>query len=446
MGDVFALLMRRILIWAPIFFVVLSISVYSYVTSPVFYRATTRVLVSRGERESSLNPRVRYLQWEEEVASEVETVFSQPVLEMAEMALAEAGIRDPRGEPVRMPPGQISAGPVRGSNVLEILYQNRDPDLAREGVAAITEAYMEYRRATRSAPEMDDYFRSQIAAVRTTLEDLGQERRNLLQQAGLASLTEQRAETVNLMGSVRSQLVRTREQTAYAKSRLDALRGYRASDLSDVDYIPVFAGNEQRTDVGIRRLADVMIDLRSRENELASRYTENYPPLREVRNQIQGQRVLIGEAADRYESVLKALLTTWQARERQLNNELQALEYELSHYPDREARLTQLNLEISAIQGNYRQLVSEYAAAGIQNASAPSWTVRLYASPSDPIRIHTGDLIRTLVIPLFALVISLGLAFIVDTLDPAVKTAGEAERIFRAPVLASVNRIGGGRK
>lgn len=443
MGDIVGLLSRRVWIWAPIFGVVLAISVYGYAKSPVFYRSTTRVLVSRGERESSLNPRVRYLQWEEEVASEVETVFSQPVLEMAEMALSEAGIRDPRGEPVRLPAGQISAGPVRGSNVLEILYQNKDPDLAREGVAAITEAYMEYRRATRSAPEMDDYFRSQISSVRASLDDLGEERKNILQQAGLASLTEQRAETVNLLGSVQNQLVRVREQKAYAKSRLDALRGFRASGLSDVEYIPVFAADDTRNDIGMRALADALVNLRTRENELASRYTDSYPPLREVRNQIEGQRILIEEAADVYESTLVAVLGTWQAREQQLNDELQALEFELSHYPDREARLTQLNLEISTLQGNYRQLVTEYSAAGIQHAAAPSWVVKLYGSPTEPTRIHTGDLIRTLVIPLFALVISLGMAFIVDTLDPSVKTAGEAERIFRAPVLASVSRVGG---
>ena len=43
---------------------------------------------------------------------------------------------------------------------------------------------------------------------------------------------------------------------------------------------------------------------------------------------------------------------------------------------------------------------------------------------------------------LFALVVGFGLAFIVDALDPSVKTAREAERIFEAPVIASVARIG----
>ena len=130
------------------------------------------------------------------------------------------------------------------------------------------------------------------------------------------------------------------------------------------------------------------------------------------------------------------------AREAELLAELAVLERELGAYPDQEERLSHVDREIRALENNYDQLVSGYAASDIQNASAPSWNVRIFAVASEPFRFHTGDLIRTLVVPLFALVVGFGLAFIVDALDPSVKTAREAERIFEAPVIASVARIG----
>ena len=76
-GEFLAMLSRRRWIWFPLFLIVLGISVVNYLRAPVFYRSTTKVLVSRGERESSLNPRMRFLRWEEELGSEVETILTK---------------------------------------------------------------------------------------------------------------------------------------------------------------------------------------------------------------------------------------------------------------------------------------------------------------------------------------------------------------------------------
>jgi uncharacterized protein involved in exopolysaccharide biosynthesis len=184
------------------------------------------------------------------------------------------------------------------------------------------------------------------------------------------------------------------------------------------------------------------VELQARENELASRYTDNYPQLKEIRAQIEGHKKLVATAADRYERVLLADMDNWLARQTQLEREFDSMDEELIRYPAREARLSQINLEISALQENYRQLMNGHTAAGIQNVSAPSWNVRLYQSASDPSRVHTGDLIRTLIVPLFALLLGFGVSFVVDTMDPTVKTVHEAEEIFGAPVLATIGRMG----
>lgn len=436
------MLSRRRWIWIPLFLLVLAISVFNYLTAPVFYRSTTKILVSRGERESSLNPRIRYLRWEEEVGSEMETVLSQPVLEFAESILRDAGIRAQNGGEIDIRPDDITTAPVRGSNVLRVLYQSRDPELAREGVRAVTEAYMGYRRATRTTPEMDFFFRDEIDRVEDALSDLSEKKKTILKDAGIAQISEQRLETLGIVRIVRTSLVNAREELVFARSRMEALRKFRESGSSDVAYIPIFGTGEQRNDTGMRQLVDAMVGLQTEENELAVRYTDDHPRLIEIREQIQGQKALIDEAAARYEEVLSAQADQWRARQAHLEKELADLEAELQGYPEREAELLQVNLELAAQEANYRRLMAEYTSSGIQNASAPNWQVRLYQEPSPPARVHTGDLIRTLVIPIFALIVGLGLALVVDGLDPSIKTVGEAERIFGAPVLASVGRVG----
>ncbi len=442
LGEFLAVLMRRKLIWIPIFCIVLALSLYTYMTSAVYFESHTKLLVSRGERESSLNPRVYFLQWEEELASEVETVYSEPVRVIAERKLLEADFTDVNGDPLKIIPADLSAAPVRGSNVLEIVYKATVPDHAVRCVTALTEAYMEYRKATKGIPEVDGYFRTRLQEVRAALDERTDEKKRILQSAGVADIDEQRLETIEVFGDVRLSLVKVREQLAFAGARLQALRDFRDSGLSHIEYIPIFMGDELRDDGALTRLVETMIDLQTRETQLESRYTATNPLLLEVREQIEGHRRLIREAADRYEGVLLAKLETWQARETLLADEAAALEEELRAYPERASELERVDVEISALETDYQRLINESTVAGIQNASAPSWNVRLYASASQPKRLQTGDVIRTLVVPIFALLIAVGLAFAVDGMDPSVKTVTEAEAIFDAPVLASVARVG----
>jgi uncharacterized protein involved in exopolysaccharide biosynthesis len=433
-------LARRRLIWIPIFLIVLVIAVTTYFSSPVTYRSSTKVLIRRGERESTLNSRVRVVSWQEELASEVQTVFSDIVLQRADSLLAEEGVRTKSGRPLEIQPGQISARPIEGSNVLLLLYQNREPELAKKGVEALTRAYVEFRNYDRAAPEVEGFFRGEIASIQDALRDLTQQRRQILVDAGLASFTEQRQETVDLYGSVRQALIQASDEVAYESARLEAFRRLREEGVAGGDYVPVLGSDESRNDVEIRRLVDQLAELKIKANELRSRYTDDHPFVSEVLDQIEGQRELIQEGADRYERALEAQLIALEARESHLRSQVLGLTSELDVFPGREAELTDVNMQIAALEDNYRQLLNEYMAAGIQTASSPSRAVTPYALASSPIAVRTGDLIRTLVLPLFALVVAFGLAFIVDSLDPTVKTAREAERILGAPVLASVTR------
>jgi len=52
-------------------------------SSPTDYRSIGKVAIRRGEQESVLQPGRRVSNWEEEIATEVQVVRSQPVAERA---------------------------------------------------------------------------------------------------------------------------------------------------------------------------------------------------------------------------------------------------------------------------------------------------------------------------------------------------------------------------
>jgi len=443
LGDLVGLLVRRWLVWLPLFLVVLSISVFQFLSATQRYQSTVNVLVSRGERESSLTPRVRVVSWEEEIASEVQTVYSEIVRQRAATILADSGYVADDGSLLEVSRDQMYVGPVQSSNVIEILFRHTQPEVARHGVAAIAEAYRMYVAERRATPEVDDYFQRYISAVRDSLQAATARRQQLLEEANLGSLSEQRLETVNLMGSIKTSLIRIRELVARQNARIEAVSTIRQSGDAGVDAVPYFSDDLRvENDGGIRRLIDGLVELEARENELQSRFTDRHPELREVRDQIAGQRILIKAAAGRYQDTLESERDELVARERQLAADLAELEGELGTFPRQEAALARVNLEIATLEDQYQQLIEGHTSAGIQNASAPARSVTLYSSASRPVAARRGDIVRTLIVPAFALVVAMGLAFVVDALDPSVKTLREAEESLDAPVLAAVAESG----
>jgi uncharacterized protein involved in exopolysaccharide biosynthesis len=442
-GDLVALLVRRWVIWLPIFAVVLGISVYQYLSVTPRFQSKVNMLVSRGERESSITSRVRVVSWEEEIASEVQTVYSEIVRNRASLILADSGLVAGDGDLIEVSQDQMYVGPVQSSNVIEILFRHERAEVAEQGVAAIAEAYRQFVAERRATPEVDDYFNRRIAGVQDSLQVAAGRRQQILEEANLGSLTEQRLETVNLMGSIRSSLLRIRELVARQDARIEAVAAVQRTGEVGVDVVPYFADDLRvENDGGIRRLIDGLVELEARENELRSRFTDRHPDLREVRDQIAGQRILVKTAAGRYQKTLESELEELQARQRQLEADLVDFEAELGSYPRQESALARANLEIATLEDQYQQLIEGHTSAGIQNASAPARSVTLYSSPSAPVSARRGDLVRTLIMPAFALVVALGLAFMVDALDPSVKTMREAEDALDAPVLAAVAESG----
>src|ERR1051326_8004889 len=123
--DFLRVVFRRKWIILAIFAITTGIVILVNATSPVYYESTASVLVSRGEKEGLFEPGYKLLPREEDIASEVELVSSDPVLRRAQADLDQRRARAAR------PPFRIKAGGVYGavkgaSNVIEVNYRDRN--------------------------------------------------------------------------------------------------------------------------------------------------------------------------------------------------------------------------------------------------------------------------------------------------------------------------------
>ena len=160
--DFLSVLFRRRWIIGTVFAVTTLTVLGINFSQPLFYESTGKVIVKRGVRDNIMQGYARTLSWEEELASEVETVKSGAVLGIAQEYLdAQRAVRGLAT--TRIAVERIEASVVGESNVIAMSYQDRKPETALEVTDAVIHAYMQYRKNEYTLKFPKEFFDSEIA-------------------------------------------------------------------------------------------------------------------------------------------------------------------------------------------------------------------------------------------------------------------------------------------
>src|SRR5690348_4368908 len=191
-------------------------------TTPLMYSSTGRVLVFRGERESSLTPGRQIMSdWEQDLGSEMEVVKSEPVLDEARAQLAKQ--RGPGGRSLALDATQIDVEVLGKSNVLGIGYSDRDPAVARTTCAALLAAYMDYRQNKMTLDRPERFFQAAGARVDADIAAKMDERRRIAQETGVTDPGEQSRAWMSLLGVLQARRTEDAGAVAEAQTAYDAM-------------------------------------------------------------------------------------------------------------------------------------------------------------------------------------------------------------------------------
>ena len=184
-------------------------------------------------------------------------------------------------------------------------------------------------------------------------------------------------------------------------------------------------------------LRDKIYDLSLQESELQSRYTDEYPPLREIRLQKQ-------EAAQ----ALTGLPSTQATSESAVPAGSPAgngskLADELAKLNDQEYQLAQLERSVELLEGKYRMHVEKLEQARVNDAlsrdkisnvkqAQEATLVRKPDSPNKRLLFALGLILATSG--------AIGLAFLSEALDQTLRTTDQVESQLGLPVLLSLPR------
>ncbi|MGH7742495.1 MAG: hypothetical protein ACRENS_10795, partial [Candidatus Eiseniibacteriota bacterium] len=199
--------------------------------TPQVYMSDGRVLVRRGEQESSLTPYRQVVNdWEADLASEIEVAKSDAVLLRARALLkAEAGDR----RPLDIDEKQVDAQVIGKSTVVAIAYQDRDPKVAQKVCDALLRAYIDYRENTLSLTYPKGFFEGEIGKVRHELDEWMEHRRAFADSNHLADAGEQVRSLLNVVGDLGLRRSELSAELSQAQSTLDMMK--RLSVRPDID-------------------------------------------------------------------------------------------------------------------------------------------------------------------------------------------------------------------
>jgi len=437
--DFLRVVFRHKWILITLFTVATTVVAVMNIMSPVLYESQARVLVRRGQMESAVYARYRYLPWEEEISSELETVKSQAVLARAEDILKdrldEAGL-DRRPVILRR---NVNVDVVKESNVLAISYLHSDPDMAQFGADAVSRAYMEHYQEAGNIERVGEFFVTEIEGVEGEMYGLRAARGEFLEEAKLTFSKNEQDQLERRIEEYKNRLKELRLEISKREALLETQR--RAVEDGFETRIPKLRDSSYGDASVITQTKMELAKLKAERDAMAAQYTEKYPPLAALKKRIkvlEGQ--LRSEVLDKI-NLEEMDLEILRNEEKTLTQSLSESEGRLLAILEKQGRYRQMELDLEALEERYKQLKETEIQTKIAQATSPDWRVTLLTPASEAIARKTKDYVRMALAPIFSLLIGLALVFFIESLDHSIKTPADAEEALGIPVLASLWEI-----
>ncbi|MDZ7859860.1 MAG: hypothetical protein U5O15_04200 [Candidatus Krumholzibacteriota bacterium] len=403
---------------------------------PALYESLSTMLVKRGQPEGVFNQYVRTMPWEEEIASQIEMVKSQIVIESAQEKLPEL-LPDHYSSSTRLSPANAEAGVVSTSNVIWVKYVSSDPALCEAAVNAITKAYREHYAMVKTPPEMEDFFSEELNMIKREIEYWRNMKVAIGEKWGVIDIGKQEDFILQRLQQYISdfdEIVADKEQLEQIIEKLLVARKGGIKEMYTA--YENFLGNNSKT-TNIDNMYKSFVDLKMQEVDLVSRYTDNNKEVINIRNKVKDVEQMLNEEMGILIKVKKTKLEVLENREQLLSKLISNLESKKNSFSKKEVEISRINSTLLRVEKTYNELLDKQMNARISMASNPEWKITILTPATDAKKQKTRDYVRIALGPFFSLLFSIGFAFFIDNLDHSIKNVAEAEEILGISVLAS---------
>jgi capsular exopolysaccharide synthesis family protein len=330
--------------------------------------------------------------------------------------------------------GNETVTPITGTSLVMIKYRHTDPQLAQQIANTLADVFVENNteRLEYGSSKAATALAQEIAKYQEKIQK-GQNSRFAFAKANDLPLSD--APGANL-DQIRSQQYSNQLLEAENDRRTQMAIYEAAKNAPDPFTNPDVQKNDRIIDYRKK-----LSDLRDKETALLSKYTPEWPEVKQIRAQIK-------QVEEQLEKVPMEVLATIKARADAAETKLKSLTaaYAKQHGKTTQQtrniiELAQMNQDLLTDQQYLNTLMQkrrELTATGTEKGTDVSVSTysRLPRAPVGPARLS-----NIMIAFLLALVAGIGLAFLLDFLDDTIKSVDDVDRYIHLPALAMIPSV-----
>jgi len=407
---------------------------------PDVWESTSRVLVRRGEQGSLLSPAVRTLGWAEEVASEIQVILSDDVFVRARQVFEDSARAHGISPDIVFNEGSVRADVIGESNVFVIGYVDTRREVCQVGCDAVTIAFRDYYRERKAPPVLTDFFAGEVEDIRVELEAWRTRRNEFMNREKFYGAEETSKFLLNKVGVLEQRLTSLNGDISSQDLRVANLEALSQRGGPELENELAFSVSAHVLQSGIvQNIKFSLQQLNLQRESLMQKYTDKHPDVMAVNQQIADLHQDLKQQVENAYRVEKVSLSEMLARRAAILDELNAAKAELDAIPNRERQMSEIDEMIGRLEDKHELLMSRQSEAEIAMAGHPEQDVSILERASTPYNKKTRDYVRLALGPLLSIIIGLGIAFFLESMDHSVKTRAEAEEFLNLPVLGVIS-------
>ncbi|MCC7279852.1 MAG: polysaccharide biosynthesis tyrosine autokinase [Chromatiaceae bacterium] len=341
---------------------------------------------------------------------------------------------DPGQAEPDLPPGDqekallanLNIEPVRNSRLVKISYESPRPAEAAAVPNAIANNFinMNLERRFEASSYATRFLQEQLQQARVTLED---------SEKRLVQYSRER-EIIDSENRLSTLMARLQEMTT------SLVKAEAARIESEAAYLGLTDANNP----GVAGMLDsqAIEKLKGRRAELQAEYEQNlevykpgYPKMQQIQRQIADIDKTIAKEVAAIAGSIRLKFETRQREEAKLNQRIAEIKEEVLTLQDRSTDHQTLKREVDTNRELYEGLLQRLKEVGV-TAGIGTNNVSVVDPAEVPIRPYKPSLPKNLAIALvLGLLLGVGLAYLLETLDDSIKTSEDAERRLGVPVL-----------
>ncbi len=331
--------------------------------------------------------------------------------------------------------GRLLVHQIADSDVLEIGMKGWFPDQITKEVRAVAAEYLKYHLAVHQSSTTVAFFDDHLEDARKQLTDLEQELADYRSDNGLISMDKTETTLLEKIEILERERINLRKEILSLETKLERIRSVLRT--KDGALIP---SPEINNFDSVVKLHDQLLEKRLSLEGLLERYTPENPQVQAARADVERTEAMVRHEVERIVGLEEAQLANWRAEDQALGHTLRDL-YELQRpLPQHRLKVEQLDRGIREASGLYEAILKKRADSQLTLAQdARMVKVGLLNQAMPPVDSVWPDLFMNLLVGVpLAPVVSLAVAFLVESLRSTFKREDDIRRVLGVPALAVI--------